>query len=507
MLRSSVTLGQRLSSSVVLATALSVSVALAETPANTGDISTEAGLIERIRGAIAAAALGEQIGVSVVDVRSGRALVSHNANLALNPASNQKLVTAASTLSELGADFQIQTGLYGRVEGDAVVSGLYIKGYGDPTLQTADMLALAQQLVARGIRRVDEVVVDGSYFDDQILPPGFGSQPAEVSPFRAAVAAVSVNANAFTMRITPGATAGAPAGIWLDAEGYFALTNTITTAPGGAANVIASQSPKGDKLALRLSGSVPLGISGVAYKRRVESPLHYAGYLLVEALRAVRIQVPRLVRVATMPKGSALLASHQSPPLAHMLAALGKDSDNFTAEMLLKVLGAERVGLPGRTENGARVESMVMKRLGLPSTSIMISNGSGLFGDNRIAAAHLTRLLTAMYSDPGLRPEFVSQLAVAGVDGTLIRRLLQLPAPRIVRAKTGTVDDAIALSGYVLGRTPERVFAFSVLCNGVRGKQSAARSLADLIAGSIALHLWSERPGSRRAEPGSATTP
>lgn len=507
MLRSSVTLGQRLSSSVVLATALWIAVARAETPANEGNIATEAGLVERVRGAIQAAALGDQIGVSVIDVRSGRALVSHNANLALNPASNQKLVTAAATLSELGADFQIQTGLYGRVEGDAVVAGLHLKGYGDPTLQTADMVALAQQLVARGIRRVDEVVVDGSYFDDQILPPGFDSQPAEVSPFRAAVAAVSVNANAFTMRITPGAAAGAPASVWLDAEGYFALTHTITTTSGGAANVIATQVPKGDKLTLRLSGDVPLGISGVTYRRRVESPLHYAGYLLVEALRALRIQVPRQVRVATMPRGSALLASHQSAPLASMLTALGKDSDNFTAEMLLKVLGAERVGLPGRTQNGARVESLVLKRLGLPSTSITISNGSGLFGDNRIAAAHLTRLLSAMYSDPGLRPEYVSHLAVAGVDGTLVRRLLQLPAPRIVRAKTGTVDDAIALSGYVLGRTPERVFAFSVLCNGIRGKQSAARALADQIATAIALHLWSERAGSQRVEPGTSAIP
>jgi D-alanyl-D-alanine carboxypeptidase/D-alanyl-D-alanine-endopeptidase (penicillin-binding protein 4) len=59
-----------------------------------------------------------------------------------------------------------------------------------------------------------------------------------------------------------------------------------------------------------------------------------------------------------------------------------------------------------------------------------------------------------------------------------------------VRAKTGTLDDVIALSGYVLGRTPERVIAFSVLCNGVRGKQPAARALADQIASEIAQHLW-----------------
>jgi D-alanyl-D-alanine carboxypeptidase/D-alanyl-D-alanine-endopeptidase (penicillin-binding protein 4) len=461
-----------------------------------GDIATESGLSERIRTAIQQADLGEQIGVSVVDVRSGRALVSHNATLPLNPASNMKLITAAASLRELGADFRMLTGLYGQVQGDAVVSGLYLKGYGDPTLQTADFLALAQQLVARGVQKVDEVVVDGSYFDDQVLPPGFGEQPAEVAPFRAAVAAVSVNANAFTLRVNPGPNAGVPADVWVDAEGHFTLSNNITTTEGGALNVVAIQNPKADKLVLRLSGNIPLGIAGVSYRRRVESPLHYAGYTLVEALRALRVQVPRRVRLATTPRGAALLASRQSPPLAEMLSALGKHSDNFVAEMLLKVLGAERMGLPGRSALGASAALQTLKRLGLPIPGLQIVNGSGLYGNSRVTAGQLARLLVAMYGDPGLRPEFVAQLAVAGVDGTLVHRLTQLPSPRIVRAKTGTLDDVIALSGYVLGRTPERVIAFSVLCNGVRGKQAAARTLADQIASEIARYLWAPEPRS-----------
>jgi D-alanyl-D-alanine carboxypeptidase/D-alanyl-D-alanine-endopeptidase (penicillin-binding protein 4) len=103
-----------------------------------------------------------------------------------------------------------------------------------------------------------------------------------------------------------------------------------------------------------------------------------------------------------------------------------------------------------------------------------------------------------MYSDPALEPEFVAQLAVAGVDGTLTKRFSQLPAPRIIRAKTGTLDDVVALSGYVLGRVPERVMAFSVLCNGVHGKQAEARALADQIATDIARHLWAPQT---RGEP------
>jgi D-alanyl-D-alanine carboxypeptidase/D-alanyl-D-alanine-endopeptidase (penicillin-binding protein 4) len=380
--------------------------------------------------------------------------------------------------------------VYGQVQDGAVTGGLYLKGYGDPTLQQADLMALAQQLVARGIHDVDEVVVDGSYFDDQILPPGFGDQPNEVSPFRSAVAAVSVNGNAFTLRVNPAAKADAPADVWLDAEGYFALTNTVNTVASGATNIIAVQAQKSDKLALKLSGQIAQGVAGVTYRRRVESPLYYAGYALVEALRNLRIQVPRRVRLATTPKGAALLASHESPPLAAILPALGKHSDNFVAEMLLKVLGAERVGVPGRSELGAGAALQTLKRLGVNTTGMHIANGSGLFGGGKVSTEQLTKLLATMYGSPAVQAEYVAQLAVGGVDGTLQKRLTQLPSPRVVRAKTGTLDDVIALSGYVLGRTQERVLAFSVLANAVHGKQNAARSLADQIASDAAQHLW-----------------
>jgi D-alanyl-D-alanine carboxypeptidase/D-alanyl-D-alanine-endopeptidase (penicillin-binding protein 4) len=458
-----------------------------------GDVATEAGLQRRIRTAIERAALGDRVGISLVDVRSGRSIFAHNAALPLDPASNQKLITAGAALLELGAEFRMLTGLYGDVQGDSVVSGLYLKGYGDPTLQSADLVGLAEQLAARGVQRVDEVVIDGSYFDDQILPPGFEAQPAEVSPFRAAVAAVSVNANAYTLRVAPGPAIDAPASVSVDAEGHFALDNAVTTSERGTVKVVAVQNQKADKLVLRVSGTVPLGTPQIAYRRRVEAPLPYAGYALIEALRAQRVQVPRRVRIATMPAGLPLLASRRSAPLSEQLAALGKHSDNFVAEMLLKVLGAERVGAPGRTANGASVALQAVRRLNVSTGGMQILNGSGLFAPNRVSAGQLTQLLAAMYNSPATRPEYVAHLAIAGVDGTLAKRLDQLPSPRVVRAKTGTLDDVITLSGYVLGRTPERVFAFSVLTNGIKGKQQAARDLADAVALNAAQHLWTLR--------------
>jgi D-alanyl-D-alanine carboxypeptidase/D-alanyl-D-alanine-endopeptidase (penicillin-binding protein 4) len=107
-----------------------------------------------------------------------------------------------------------------------------------------------------------------------------------------------------------------------------------------------------------------------------------------------------------------------------------------------------------------------------------------------MSATQLTQLLSAMYADMSVRPEYLAHLAIGGLDGTLANRFGTLAVARTVRAKTGTLNDTIALSGYVLGPAPERAVAFSFLANGVSGKHHAARTLADQIASSIAHYLW-----------------
>jgi D-alanyl-D-alanine carboxypeptidase/D-alanyl-D-alanine-endopeptidase (penicillin-binding protein 4) len=169
---------------------------------------------------------------------------------------------------------------------------------------------------------------------------------------------------------------------------------------------------------------------------------------------------------------------------------MGKQSDNFVAEMVFRILGAER-HRPGRTSDSVEaVNAYLTGPVGLAPGAVTVVNGSGLFHGNRIGAGHLVRLLSHVYQTPGIRDEYVASLAIAGVDGTLERRLMDLPAPRIVRAKTGTLDDAIALSGYVLGREPGRAIAFSVIVNGARGRHGGARAICDGVARTIAETLW-----------------
>lgn len=450
----------------------------------------ESALRARLSELVQRAGLGDEIGIVVADTADGRRLYTLNPNTPRNPASNMKLVTAATALVELGADYRMRTTLAGQLAPDGGVETLVLRGEGDPTLEFGDLLAMARRLVELGVRRVDNIAVDGSYFDDQQLPPAFDQQPHEVAAFRAAVGAVSVDRNAYELRVAPGPALDAPASVILRCPDYFALEASVTTTATGTASVNAEQKARGEQLALKVSGSVPLGIRGVSYERRVETPLSFAGQCLRAALRSQRVTGAMRVRVGDVPAGMPLLIGHESEPLSVILGPVGKNSDNFYAEMLLKVIGAHANRRPGSSALGAERAQAELERAGVPKGAAKIVNGSGLFRGGAIAPEHLVSLLLRMYDDASVRAEYIAHLAVAGTDGTLKNRLNDITKPRIVRAKTGTLDDVIALSGYVLGKEPERALAFSFLFNGIGGKQWQTRALADDLARALVEFLY-----------------
>lgn len=438
----------------------------------------------RIADLVRQAELGEGVGLLVME--GHREIYALAPDTLRNPASNQKLVTAATALLELGPDHRMHTRLYGRIE-NGRIADLVLRGEGDPSLEHVHLWELADALADRGVRAVDRIWVDGSFFDDQILPPAFEQQPNETAAFRAAVGAVAVDQSSFVLRVLPGGSVGATTAVRLAASGHFEVDNGMTTTEGGAPNVIASQRALPDgRMQLVLRGTMPIGLVGVGYRRRIEHPLVYAGHAMVDALDRVGIRGGRRVALGRGPDGLALLADHESPSLAQLLHRVGKNSDNFYAEMILKAIGARRA-TPATSARGAEVCQAVLERAGVPRGAVTIVNGSGLFEGNRIAPRHVVQLLGYVYQDPRVRAEYLAHLAIGGVDGTLRRRLSNLPRGVIVRAKTGTLNDAVSLSGYLVAAgDTERVVRFSYLANGIRGKQGAARQLIDDVLRAVA---------------------
>jgi D-alanyl-D-alanine carboxypeptidase/D-alanyl-D-alanine-endopeptidase (penicillin-binding protein 4) len=210
------------------------------------------------------------------------------------------------------------------------------------------------------------------------------------------------------------------------------------------------------------------------------APALAAGKLFRLALRSAGISVSGRAKVGVADPTAEELAMTSSAPLSKIVRFMNRDSDNFTAEILLKQLGAIDEGA-GTSAAGAKVVGRVLAASAIPLAGVRIVDGSGLSPRNRLTAAALIALLVTAWQDPLIHPAFVQSLAVAGVNGTLDHRMERPPARGAVLGKTGTTRESSALSGYVRGR-----FAFAVIQNGGPVSHFWARRAQDRFAAVLA---------------------
>jgi PBP4 family serine-type D-alanyl-D-alanine carboxypeptidase len=145
------------------------------------------------------------------------------------------------------------------------------------------------------------------------------------------------------------------------------------------------------------------------------------------------------------------------------------ESDNFYAEMLLKEIGARELA-QGTTAAGVAVIRRVLKTRGIPLAGVRLADGSGLSSLDRLTARALVALLVSAWADPQVSTLLYRSLPVAGMNGTLRKRMTRPPAYGQVHAKTGTTRNASALSGYVTTR-----YVFAILQNGRPLRWESAR--------------------------------
>jgi D-alanyl-D-alanine carboxypeptidase/D-alanyl-D-alanine-endopeptidase (penicillin-binding protein 4) len=267
-------------------------------------------------------------------------------------------------------------------------------------------------------------------------------------------------------------------------ESFVSLTGSVVTGGGGSTeNVRLSLRPKGETLGATLRGRLPETSPTMVIERRVEDPRLLAGYALRDVLDQVGIVVEGAISLGER-KGR-LLSAHRSVPLARLLYRMGKHSDNFYAEMIFKSISIEpRAG--AEPASFARSSTKVRKLLadaGIDVSPLRFDNGSGLFDANRVTPDALVSLLRRASGDPRVGPELISQLSIAGTDGTLRARMRSLRGTGAVRAKTGTLAAVSALTGYVFGK---RRLAVSVMLNDVRGRAILLRADIDRFVTAVA---------------------
>jgi serine-type D-Ala-D-Ala carboxypeptidase/endopeptidase (penicillin-binding protein 4) len=437
-----------------------------------------------------------RFGFAFHDLQPGVDLATRDPDKGFNLASNVKLLTGTAALAALGGGFRWRTAVYAETDPDetgTITGDLYVRGRGDPTLTVSALEQLAHDVAARGVRNVEgKLVLDTSYFDNNVEPPHFDEQPKERAAFRAPVASFGVNRSAVTLTVM--AEPGGAARITLDpkTELYKITKQEVTSVTTGRTKLRVEPKPKKDVVELEITGQIKVGEGSWDLRRRVDDPAKFAADVFRRALadEGVKIRKAQL-GTGTVPLTAKLLAHHDSPPLLDVVRAMNKHSDNYVAESILKTIGAEKKGTPGPATwaDGLTAARAQLDKLGLKQGTYRAGNGSGLYAASEVTPKQLVSLLTAAHKDYRIGPDLLASLPVGGVDGTLSRRWHGKPALGRVRAKTGTLDKVITLAGYV-AVDPTHVIAFAILVNDVAPKdRKVARAAMDEMIDVIAAYL------------------
>ena len=446
-----------------------------------------------------------RVGIAVYSLTDHQEIYGHDPGALLNPASNVKLFTSAAALELLGPAFRFDTELYVSHAPDAkgVIHGnLYVKGKGDPTFTTERMHRLVDDLWQLGIRKITgHLVLDDTYFDDHRLGPGWEQDDSDHA-YIAPTGALSFNYNSVAVHVRPGPRVWHRAVVTVDPDSrYFIVKNRVVTGSRRSRRRHFTASvDDGIHQEIEVHGVEPINRDGAVYYRRVGNPPIYFGDTLVAFLgrRGIRVSHHQPV-LGAVPDAAELLYRSESHRLADIVETMDKVSNNHMAEQILKTLGAEVMGVPGSWPKGvAAVERWLAERVGVPRGSYVMKNGSGLNDTNRFSARQITEVLAHMWRHFQVMPEYVSALPVAGRDGTARYRLDGTPAAGILRAKTGTLENVSAFSGYVATADGE-VLAFSILVNDYPGRYSQVIDGIDSVAEAI-----SEYARPRSATPATA---
>lgn len=453
----------------------------------------------RVERAIGASKTGaSRIGVCMVEVGSGRRLASVGGDLALIPASNQKLLTSGAALLVLGPDFVFRTEI--ELEGTRlVVRGSGDPAFGDPKLLgeadgkplTVDRLleVLAEAVSRAGVTSVDEIVVDDRIFDREFVHPTWPA--AQLNRWYCAeVSGINFHTNVLNVFVNPTTPGNAP-GVRLQPDSpWLEIQNSSRTVTTGDNTTWVAR--PGDTNRFTLYGDVRY-TSQVPVEVTVHDIPTYFGRLLAQALLGRGVAVGPVRERALVAEAPVRTLGRDEPAdantarrtlavvtthLSDILARCNTDSQNMYAEALLKRIGHEVTGEPGSWANGAAVMRMMLsERLGPAfASSTVIADGSGMSRENKVSPETIVRWLVMMAQQPKVGDAYVRSLATVG-NGTLTRRFREYKPRNTLFAKSGAIDGVRCLSGYVVHEESGRAVAFSVMCNELAGGDPSVNAM------------------------------
>jgi D-alanyl-D-alanine carboxypeptidase/D-alanyl-D-alanine-endopeptidase (penicillin-binding protein 4) len=481
-------------------------------------------------------------GISVV-APDGHAIYGLNDGQSFEPASNAKLFTTATAFAVFSqqARFETKVVARGTLDREGTLHGdLVIEGSGDPSISgrawpyagkterpnppLQPLQDLADRIAKAGLVRkvTGRVVGDDTWFPFERYGSGWAWDDLQWD-YGAPVSALTVNDNIVYLDLMPGANPEDPvATTWNPPVPYYPLENTAVTGLPGPKSQLGLDREPGART-IRLFGTLPANSRVVHLAVAIEDPAEFAALALRQMLLDRGIEFPGIEAQGIAIPGEAtaehnlptttaefldisrtpvpsplpsakslpeiplkpneiLLASHTSPPLVQDLTVINKVSQNLHAELILRDLG-KTVLNDGSIAGGARVVRQFLIQAGVDPGDFLFFDGSGLSPQDLITPRAATTLLAYAARQPW-GEAFRATLPIAGVDGSLAGRFAKSPVKGNLFAKTGTLSEVNALSGYLIARSGKTV-VLSILCNDHEPSSDASHKAADKIVEAI----------------------
>ncbi len=422
-------------------------------------------------------------GVKIVSLDSGKTVFEHHADRLMSPASNSKLYPGALALDHFGADYKIITPILATAKPDAdgtIHGDLVISGRGDPSWNAKHagtnfwnlFSPFVAELKKNGVRRVTgDLIGDTTFFRS---PPTGGSWTVEdlENSEGAEISALTLADNMTLLRVKPAAKVGEPCALEIvDPFTGLQLDNQTVTATNGAARHIEARRFRGENV-VHVFGTLPVGGEVEPVDLPVPRPAEWFTAALKEALKQNKITVDGAARSVSWPSppitANEKISEIVSPPLRELVRDFMKPSQNLETDLIFDHTGEtlRPADAPaGKTSEDCAIDALqqFFKTNSLPASDVHFDEGSGLSRNNLTTANASVALLKFMTTRPAAQA-FYDALPIAGVDGTIRRRMKNTPAENNVHAKTGTLRWVNALSGHVTTAAGEKL-VFCLMLN------------------------------------------
>ena len=433
-------------------------------------------LKNKINDIIESSEIDLNMGIKIVSLRDNKTLYAYNSQKLLMPASTNKLYTCAAALHYLGNDYTFKTSLLKNN------NNLILKGGGDPDLKIDELDSLAK-MVSKSIKIVDTLYLDDTFLDS--LNYGEGWMWDEGPWWYAApVSALSVNDNCIDFYIEPGKVGSSAKIDHFPETSYITFeNNSITVADTlDFKKIELDRDWVSNKNNFTVTGKIHNTTKKDTLFRNIYDPSLFTGTIFKELLIKHGTQVKQLSAKPQDLSDYKEIANHKSDSLIVSAKNLMNSSDNLTAELFMKSIGALD-SLPGTWKSGLdSVKSFLAGQVKIDTSQIRLADGSGVSRYTLTSSDQLISLLTWIYNSKH-KDDFISTLPGGGwPNSTLEKRLINEGGK--IRAKTGGLSGVRNLAGYIESQKYGTV-AFSILMNGYIGSSSKHRYVQNQIIKTI----------------------